>query len=187
MKEMDDMELVRQAQSGSVTAVGELYDRHRSRIFRYIRFKTGNKQVAQDLASEVFLRMVDHLPDFEPRGVPFSAWLYRIAQNLIVKQGQQVGKRPTVPLDFAANISQNGNNPALVVERQLEMEWIWQGLENLDESQRDVIILRFITGLSLKETAEVLGKTVAAVKTLQHRGILALQATLKYTQKGQSK
>ena len=187
MKEIDDMELVRQAQSGSVTAVGELYDRHRSRIFRYIRFKTGNKQVAQDLASEVFLRMVDHLADFQPRGVPFSAWLYRIAQNLIIKQGQHASKYPNVPLVFADNVSQNGNNPALVVERQLEMEWVWQSLENLDKNQREVIILRFIAGLSLKETADALEKTVAAVKTLQHRGILALQATLKYEQKRQPK
>ena len=187
MKEIDDMELVRQAQSGSVTAVGELYDRHRSRIFRYIRFKTGNKQVAQDLASEVFLRMVDHLPAFESRGVPFSAWLYRIAQNLVIKRWRQASKHPNVPLDFADNVSQNGDNPALVVEQQLEMEWVQQGLENLDESQREVIILRFIAGLSLKETAEALEKTVAAVKTLQHRGILALQATLKYEQKGRSK
>jgi len=187
MKDIDDMELVRQAQSGSVTAVGELYDRHRSRIFRYIRFKTGNNQVAQDLASEVFLRMVDHLPNFQPRGVPFSAWLYRIAQNLIIKQGQRASKHPNVPLVFAENVSQNGNNPVAVVEQQLEMEWVWQGLENLDENQREVIILRFIAGLSLKETAEALEKTVAAIKTLQHRGILALQATLKYEQKGQSK
>jgi RNA polymerase sigma-70 factor (ECF subfamily) len=187
MKETDDMELVRQAQTGSVTAVGELYDRHRSRIFRYIHFKTGNKQVAQDLASEVFLRMVDHLSDFQPRGVPFSAWLYRIAQNLIIKQGQRASKHPNVPLVFADNVSQNGDNPAFVVERELEMEWVWQGLENLDESQREVIILRFITGLSLKETTEAVEKTVAAVKTLQHRGILTLQATLKYEQRGQSK
>jgi RNA polymerase sigma-70 factor (ECF subfamily) len=187
MKEIDDMELVKQAQSGSVTAVGELYDRHRSRIFRYIRFKTGNKQIAQDLASEVFLRMVDHLPNFQPRGVPFSAWLYRIAQNLIIKQGQRASKYPNVPLVLADNAGQNGNNPALVVEQQLEMEWVWQGLENLNESQREVIILRFIAGLSLKETAEALEKTVAAVKTLQHRGILTLQTTLKFEQKGQSK
>ena len=113
--------------------------------------------------------------------------MYRIAQNLIIKQGQKASKHPAVPLVFADNVSQNGNNPALVVERQLEMEWIWEGLEHLDENQREVIILRFIAGLSLKETAEALEKTVAAVKTLQHRGILALQATLKYESKGQPK
>lgn len=178
MQELDDMELVRQAQSGNITAVGELYDRHRSRIYRYIRFKTANAQVAQDLTGEVFLRMVDHLSGFQPRGVPFSAWLYKIARNLIIKQGQQESRQPLVSLAYAGPASQNGDNPALVVERRLEMERVWQGLDNIDESQREVLILRFIAGLSLKETADTLEKTVAAVKTLQHRGTRALQAVL---------
>jgi RNA polymerase sigma-70 factor (ECF subfamily) len=177
---VDDMELVRQAQSGNITAVGELYDRHRPRIFRYIRFKTADTQVAQDLTGEVFLRMVDHLPGFQPRGVPFSAWLYKIAGNLIIKQGQRESSQPVVSLDYADTVSQNGENPALVVEQQLEMEWVWQGLDKIDENQREVLILRFIAGLSLKETAETLEKTVAAIKTLQHRGTLALQAVLAY-------
>jgi RNA polymerase sigma-70 factor (ECF subfamily) len=180
MKELDDMELVKQAQSGNITAVGELYDRHRPRIFRYLRFKTANTQVAQDLTGEVFLRMVDHLPGFQPRGVPFSAWLYKIAHNLLLKQGQQESRQPLVHLVHADTVNQNGNNPALVVERQLEMEWVWRGLDKIDASQREVLILRFVAGLSLKETAETLAKTLAAVKTLQHRGILALQAELAY-------
>ena len=180
MQELDDMELVERAQSGNIAAVGELYDRHRPQIFRYIRFRVANVQVAQDLTGEVFLRMVDHLPKFQPRGVPFSAWLYRIARNLIIKQGQKESKQPIVSLEYANNVGQNSNNPALVVERQLEMEWVLQGLERIDEIQREVIILRFIVGLSLKETAQVLEKTVAAVKTWQHRGILALQTALAY-------
>lgn len=178
MQELNDMELVKQAQTGSIAAVAELYDRHRSQIFRYIRFKVANTQAAQDLTGEVFLRMVDHLSDFQPRGVPFSAWLYRIAHNLVIRQGQQESRWSVVPLVYANNVSRNGDNPALVVERQLEVDSLWQGLENIDEIQREVITLRFIAGLSLKETAQVLDKTVAAVKTLQHRGILALQATL---------
>lgn len=180
MQTLDDMELVKQAQSGSLTAVGELYDRHRLRIFRYIRFKTANTQIAQDLTGEVFLRMVDHLPSFQPRDVPFSAWLYRIAHNLTIKQGQQESKWAVVPLVHADHVSRNGDNPAHVVERQLEMEWVWQGLEKIDESQREVLILRFVAGLSLKETAAALERTVAAVKTLQHRGVLALQVALAY-------
>jgi RNA polymerase sigma-70 factor (ECF subfamily) len=178
MQEFNDMELVKQAQSGSVAAVGELYDRHRSRIFRYIRFKTANTQVAQDLTSEVFLRMVDNLPSFQLRGVPFSAWLYRIARNLIIKQGQKESNWPVVSLGYADNVSRNGDNPALVVERQMEMERIWQGLERINEIQREVILLRFIGGLSLKETSQIMEKTVAAIKTLQHRGVLALQVVL---------
>jgi RNA polymerase sigma-70 factor (ECF subfamily) len=180
MQELDDMELVKRAQAGNAAAVGELYDRHQPRIFRYIRFKVAHTQVAQDLTGEVFLRMVDHLSSFEPRGVPFSAWLYRIATNLVIKEGQLESKQPLVPLVYANHISQNHENPTQVVERRLENEWLWQGLDKIDENQREIIILRFVVGLSLKETAGTLDRTVAAVKTLQHRGILALQAALAY-------
>ena len=180
MQELDDMELVKHAQAGNMAAVAELYDRHRPRIFRYIRFKVANAHVAQDLTGEVFLRMVDNLPGFRPMEAPFSAWLYRIAHNLVIKQGQKENQQPMVSLVNAQNISRRHDNPAHVVEQQMEMEWVLEGLEKIDESQREVIILRFVAGFSLKEAAEMLGKTVAAVKTLQHRGILALQVVLAY-------
>ena len=180
MQELDDMELVKRAQAGNAAAVGELYDRHQPRIFRYIRFKVAHTQLAQDLTGEVFLRMVNHLSSFEPRGVAFSAWLYRIATNLVIKEGQRESKQPLVPLVYANYISQNHDNPTQVVERRLEKEWLCQGMDKIDENQREVIIMRFVVGLSLKETADTLNRTVAAVKTLQHRGILALQAALAY-------
>lgn len=178
MQELDDMELVKQAQSGSVEAVGDLYDRHRQRIFRYIRANTGNTYVAQDLTGEVFYAMVNALPSFEPRGVPFSAWLYRIAKNLIIKERQRESKQTMVPLADAELVSQNVGNPVSVVEQQLQMEQILQGLAGLDEAQREVVVLRFMVGLSLKETAEMLDRTVGAVKTLQRRGVMALQVAL---------
>ena len=178
MQELDDMELVKQAQSGNIDAVGDLYDRHRQRIFRYIRANTVNIHVAQDLTGEVFYSMVNALPGFEPRGVPFSAWLYRIAKNLIIKESQRENKQTMVPLADAEAISLNGSNPVSVVEQQIQMEQILQGLEGLDEAQREVVVLRFIVGLSLKETAETLDRTVGSIKTLQRRGVLALQVAL---------
>lgn len=185
MQELDDMELVKQAQSGNIEAVGALYDRHRQRIFRYIRANTSNTQLAQDLTGEVFYSMVNGLPNFEPRGVPFTAWLYRIARNLIIKDSQQASKQVTVPLVHAEAVHQNGSNPALVIEQQLQMEQLLQGLETLDESQREVVVLRFIVGLSLKETAVTLERTVGAIKTLQRRGVLALQVALGQGEKSQ--
>lgn len=180
MQELDDLELVKQAQMGNIAAVGELYDRYQPRIFRYIRFRVSTLQAAQDLTGELFLQMVNHLPDFRPMGVPFSAWLYRIAHNLVIKQSQREDQQVAVPLVYANNMSRNHDNPAYLVEEQLEKERLAHGLEKIDKNQREVIILRFIVGLSLKETAQMLEKTVAAVKTLQHRGILALQVALTH-------
>lgn len=183
MQELDDMELVKQAQTGNNTAVGELYDRHRQRIFRYIQAKIRHTEVAQDLTGEVFLRMVDHLADFQPMGVPFSAWLYRIANNIIIKHGQKEDRQPMVPLGHA-HLASTSDNPASIVEKQLQLETVLAGLENIDISQREVLILRFIVGLSLQETAETLQKSVANIKTLQHRGVLALQAALLSEKQG---
>lgn len=183
MQELDDMELVKQAQRGNSTAVGELYDRHRQRIFRYIQAKTRHTDIAQDLTGEVFLRMVDHLPHFQPMGVPFSAWLYRIANNIIIKHGQKEDQQPVVPLGYA-HMDTTSNNPASIVEKQIQIEKMMRSLEKIDENQREVVILRFIVGLSLQETADTVQKSVANIKTLQHRGILALQAALSAEKQG---
>lgn len=185
MSELDDLELVKRAQAGSLAAVGELYDRHHANIFRYLYYKTADFQTAQDLTGELFLRMVNHLDSFEPRGVPFAAWLYRIARNLMLKEAQKGGRQPLVSLDTVETLhSQNGEgNPAKIMERNQQSEWLRAGLNSINERQREVIVLRFIAGLSLKETAGVLDRTVGAVKTLQHRGILALKVALKTEKK----
>src|SRR5690606_24598119 len=120
---------------------------------------------------------------FQPMGVPFSAWLYRIANNIIIKHGQKEDQQPVVPLGYA-HMDTTSNNPASIVEKQIQIEKMMRSLEKIDENQREVVILRFIVGLSLQETADTVQKSVANVKTLQHRGILALQAALSAEKQG---
>ncbi len=179
MSELTDETLIRRAQNGDVNAVGALYDRHRQRIFRYVRARVYNTHLAQDLTGEIFLKMVANLPHYREMGVPFSAWLYRIAHNYIINSLQKDKTHQHVPIVYANNVSRRQDNPALVVEQQLQLEGIRQGLEQIDETQCEVVILRFLVGLSLKETAATLEKSVSAVKSLQHRGILTLQAILQ--------
>ncbi len=180
MHDLSDAELVERAQSGDLEAVGLLYDRHRARIFRYVRARIYDTHLAQDLTGEVFLQMVAHLADYRVTAVPFSAWLYRIAHNHVVNH---IGRKETqyqhVPLVLAGHLSHKEDNPAQVVERRLTLEAIQQALERIDEIQREVIILRFWLGYSLKEVAAMLDKTVAAVKSHQHRGLLALEVAMK--------
>jgi RNA polymerase sigma-70 factor (ECF subfamily) len=123
--------------------------------------------------------MVAHLPQYQITGAPFTAWLFRIAHNIVVTHYQQENRITLAPISQADNHSQLQDNPTHLVENKLEMDWVWQGLQQLDESQRDVIILRFLVGLSLKEVAHALDKSVGAIKTLQHRGILALRVALQ--------
>ncbi len=179
MHDVSDAELVKQSQAGQGEAMSCLYRRHRPAIFRYAYSKLYNQQQAEDVTSEIFLRMVANLPRYRNTGAPFAAWLFRIARNYIITHGQKENKAQLMPVSQANYVSRTEDDPAFVVEHQLQLEWVWQGLQQLDENQREVIIMRFLTGLSLKETAHALEKSVGAVKTLQHRGILALRVVLQ--------
>lgn len=177
--DVSDAELVEQIQAGQGEAMTLLYRRHRPSIFRYAYSRLYNQQQAQDVTGEIFLRMVTNLPQYRSTGAPFAAWLFRIAHNYIITHRQKENEAQLAPVSQADNVSHAEGNPAFIVERQLQLEWVWQGLQQLDENQREVIIMRFLTGLSLKETALALEKSVGAVKTLQHRGILALRVALQ--------
>ena len=181
MLNSSDADLVKRAQGGEVNAVGELYDRHHESIFRYVRSRVGDQSLAEDLTGEIFTRMLVSLPDYRLRGIPFRAWLYRIAHNRVVDHYRKEDGRLPVSLDRAANAIEPESNPASVVEHQLTLERVQHALEGLDPSQQEVVVLRFLLGLSLREAALALGKTVAAVKSLQHRGLKALRAALKET------
>jgi RNA polymerase sigma-70 factor (ECF subfamily) len=162
-----------------VNAIGELYDRHHTRIFRYVWSQVRDEHLAEDLTGEVFLRMVTGLPNYRHRKVPFQAWLYRIARNLAVDHYRKASRHEQVPLYHAEGQSDRGDDPPSLVERRLTAERVQRALDRLDPLQREAIALRFLVGLSLRETAQALGRTVAAIKSLQHRGLVALRAALQ--------
>jgi RNA polymerase sigma-70 factor, ECF subfamily len=179
LPQLDDQALVKSAQNGNTQAVGELYDRHQERIFRYVRSRVYDHQLAQDLTGEIFTRMVTNLNQYENSGYPFTAWLYRIARNLIVDYQRRENRYMHVPIEEVYHVSADGFEPAAVVERQLSAERLQQALEEIDETQREVIRLRFLAGLSLQEVADTLDKTVGAIKAQQYRGLMALRVALK--------
>lgn len=175
MHHLSDAELVQQAQSGNVEAVGLLYDRHQARIFRFVRARIYDNALAQDLTGEIFLRMVTNLPGYRPMGVPFTAWLYSIARNHLANHIQKEANKQQVLVHYNGNGSYAAVSPAQIVEQQLELEAVLETLDQLDSEQREVLTLRFLVGLSLQEVADVLQKSVAAVKSIQHRGLKTLK------------
>ena len=181
MPESSDAELVERAQGGDVTAVGELYDLYHQDFFRFAWSRLGDRQAAEDLTGELFTRMVKNLPGYRLGDVPFRAWLYRIARNLVVDYHRKHGRYQQVSLvqveGSAQLLGEDGRSPhpEIAVEERLALEQVRIALESIDESQREVVILRFIVGLSLKETAGMLEKSVPAVKSLQYRGLAALR------------
>jgi RNA polymerase sigma-70 factor (ECF subfamily) len=185
MPDSGDADLIRRAQGGNVNAVGELYDRHHTRIFKYVWSQVRDEHLAEDLTGEVFVRMVTGLPNYRLQKVPFQAWLYRIAHNLTVDHYRKASRRERVPLYHAEGQRDEENDPASIVERQLSVERVQRALDELDPTQGEVVVLRFLVGLSLREVALTLDKTVGAVKSLQYRGLVALRAALKSGRVGQ--
>ncbi len=168
-------DLVTLAQQGDVQAIGALYDQHHAALFRYLWARVGERQIAEELTGDVFMRMLAALPRYRPSVVPFRAWLYRIAHNLLVDHYRK--EKADFPLQAAEGLNGAGD-PASLVEQQLILERVHQVLATIDEQQQTVVALRFLSGLSLEETAAVLDKSESAVKALQHRGLVAMRRAL---------
>ncbi len=171
--------LVARAQGGDVEAVGALYDKHHGTIFRYLRLRTSDQQAAEDLTGEVFIRMLQAL---QQTGLPFRAWLFRIARNLLVDHYRKPADRRAIAIEEAEAPREPGSEPDRALDTKLTLERLSRELSTIDATQRDVVVLRFLSGLSIRETAKVLGKTEAAVKALQHRGLRALRKGLTQVQ-----
>lgn len=172
-------ELVQRAQKGDLSAIREIYLEHHNQVYRFIWSRVHDPTQADDLTGEVFLRMVASLPKYQDRTLPFRAWLYRIARNLVIDNYRWNQNREYVPLESVAEDLVGGESPEKITELALAFERVQQALENLAPDQREVVELRFLAGLSLKEVALAVDKTVSAVKSLQHRGLSSLRTNLE--------
>jgi RNA polymerase sigma-70 factor, ECF subfamily len=158
-------------------AADELYKEHHEHIFRFIWSRVHDAQFAEDLTGEVFTRMVANLSSYSDRLLPFRAWLYRIARNLIIDQQRKESSARALQDVVAQPLDQT--SPEDRAEAALTLERLRRALEKIDPEQQEVVELRFLAELSLEEVALVLNKSVPAVKALQHRGLAALRAHLK--------
>jgi len=172
----DEQGLVSRAKQGDKEAFAQLYETHLDKIYRYIILRTGNKAEAEDMTQQVFVKAFESIPSFKWKGTPFSAWLFRIAHNLVVDHFRKEKKRPTVP--FEESVMGSDSNPQLEAERRLDIEQLISATKRLTEVQREVIGLRFAGGLSIAEVAKTMGKNEGAVKALQHSAIVALRKVL---------
>jgi RNA polymerase sigma-70 factor, ECF subfamily len=167
------------AQAGDLEAIGSLYDSHINQVYRYALARLGNVHDAEDVAEEIFIKMLNGLPNYQWRKVPFAAWLMRIAHNEVVSFTRRNGRRVTdaeLPEDL---LDRGSNDPAESAERQMALEDLREAVKLLPEAQREVIILRFASGLSIADTARALGKQENNVKVLQHKGMQRLQVLMR--------
>ena len=171
-------ELAERAQAQDAAAFGELYARYSGQIYNYLyRHLEGRAQEAEDLTSEVFAKVLEKIGSYQARGVPFSAWLFRVAHNHLIDHVRRRPRMPVVPIDDAYEVHQPGSFAAL--DQSLTSDQIKGAIGALTEEQRQVVTMRFLRGLSTAETAEAIDKSEDAVKKLQARGLATLKRSLE--------
>jgi len=162
------------AQKGDETAIRALYLRYRTSVFRYLFYEVGDSHTAEDLTSEVFIRMLRALPSFKPRG-SFQAWLLQIAHNLAIDHH----RKEKVRLPLSDDLTADSVDLVETVERQLDNQRLQRALTQLNQAQREVLVMRFILGLPIEQTAQTLKCSTDAVKGLQRRGLITLRQVLE--------
>ena len=174
----DEEGLVQRAKQHDQEAFARLYDEYFDKIYRYVALKIGDKTEAEDMTQQVFLKALQSISSFKWKGVPFSAWLYRIAHNQVVDYLRKKKRRPATLMDESLVSSDSENNPQLIAERNIDTERLLSATQRLTDAQREVISLRFTSELSTAQVAEIMGKSQGAIKALQHSAIVALRKAL---------
>lgn len=172
----EEESLIRRAQQRDQQAFAQLYEVHFDKIYRYVALRIGNKIEAEDITQQVFLKAVQSIASFRWRGIPFSAWLFRIAHNQVVDYLRKKTKQATVPIE-ESTVSVI-SDPQLLVEQSLDIEQLLSATKRLTAAQREVISLRFAGELPIAQVAKIMSKSQGAVKALQHSAIVALRKVL---------
>lgn len=170
---LHEEETVRHAINGDQQAFALLYDAYVDSIYRFIYIRVEDQQTAEDISSNVFLKAWEKLGSYQQRGLPFRAWLFRIARNAVIDHYRT--RKEVAPLEAAANATdRRGPSLAEGVAVKLEVDHVLRLMEQLTEDQRNVLTLKLVHGFDTEEVAKTLGKRQGAVRALQMRGLQTL-------------
>ncbi|MCS0639465.1 sigma-70 family RNA polymerase sigma factor [Streptomyces sp. LP05-1] len=172
------MELVERAQAGEAEAFGRLYDQYSDTVYRYIYYRVGGKATAEDLTSETFLRALRRISTFTWQGRDFGAWLVTIARNLVADHFKSSRFRLEVTTGEMLDANEVERSPEDSVLESLSNAALLEAVRKLNPQQQECVTLRFLQGLSVAETARVMGKNEGAIKTLQYRAVRTLARLL---------
>ena len=179
--QLDDKELVALAKDDT-EAFGALYERYLPKIYSYVYYRTGNTHDAEDLTAKVFFRAMSHIGKYVDKGLPFQAWLYRIAHNLVANWHRDQGRRKIIALDDYVALSLRSEAPERLSEELEEKEQLMRAVRKLPEDRQQLLLLKFIEQMSNAEIGQIMGRTEGAIKSLYHRTLLALREELSQTQ-----
>jgi RNA polymerase sigma-70 factor (ECF subfamily) len=178
---LDEATLIAAAQNDPA-AFGPLYEYYVDRIYRYAYRRVGSHAEAEDVTSQTFQQALAALPSYEWRGVPFGAWLYRIAGNLIVRRGRSANREVVVEdvTTWVREATDADDDPASIVEQRVDDD-LMLAVRALPLDQQRVIVLRFSHELKTREIGEVMGRSEGSVKQLLHRAVRSLRSSLENT------
>lgn len=169
-----DESLIAQCKLGDQAAFGTLYLRYLDKIYRYIYYRVSNHADAEDLAETVFIKAWRGIGGYKPQGIPFLAWLYRIARNVVI-DFRRSKKIEQVDIEAQYDLVDGDDGTELKVLKSASIEELHAALDQLEPAQREVLELRFLLELSHKDTAEIMNRTHGAIRVLQHRALNALR------------
>ncbi|UNO41213.1 ECF subfamily RNA polymerase sigma factor, BldN family [Streptomyces sp. MST-110588] len=172
------MDLVERAQAGEADAFGRLYDQYADTVYRYIYYRVGGRATAEDLTSETFLRALRRIGTFTWQGRDFGAWLVTIARNLVADHFKSSRFRLEVTTGEMLDANEVERSPEDSVLESLSNAALLEAVRKLNPQQQECVTLRFLQGLSVAETARVMGKNEGAIKTLQYRAVRTLARLL---------
>jgi RNA polymerase sigma-70 factor (ECF subfamily) len=170
-------QLIQRAKAGDSQAVSRLYRLHAQMIYRYIAYRVPTTADAEDLTSEVFMRMLEGLASYEITSVPFEAWLYRIASHRIADFFRKRSRQQT-DVELHDSVTDDNPLPEDSLQKRQEFRRLRSALSILTQEQQDILILRFMENKSHQEVAEILGKSPSAIRTMQHRALVRLSQLL---------
>lgn len=166
------------------SAFGVIYERYVDRIYSYVYHRVHNQQDAEDLTAQIFFQALAKLYTYEDRGLPFSAWLFRIAHNLVANWHRDNSRRKFVALDGLSLAGRRRQEPDAVVEQEEEHEALWEAIERLPAERRDLLLYKFGSRLSNLEIGKLMNRSEGAIKSLYFRTLAALRKDLSNLHRG---
>ncbi|HQV68307.1 MAG TPA: sigma-70 family RNA polymerase sigma factor [Thermoflexales bacterium] len=182
-----DLEAIQRAKSDP-EAFGVLYERYVTAIYRYAYYRIGDVQDAEDLTARVFVRALKHIHNYDERGVPFAAWLYRIAHNLVVNFHRDAARKPAVSLDEAGDSDEalagvlrtdDAHEHDRVIDMQKEQAQLAKAIRALSEERQQLIVLKFVEQMSNADIGQIMSRSEGAVKSLYHRTLIQLRELIE--------
>ncbi len=176
---INDEETLVQRAKQDPAAFGLLYERYVKKIYNYIFYRVGNHHDAEDLTSKTFYKALDNIDRYVSWGVPFSAWLYRIAHNLVANWHRDRSRRKVISLEGLVVVDGGGDRPEKAAETGEEREELLKVIRRLPTDRQQLLVLKFVEHMTNAQIGQIMGRSEGAIKSLYHRTLITLRKELK--------